>query len=84
MEQTPESYGTSQTPDTSEPTPGDTRTVDDRGRVDVFACTDRELLEEVAVNLRTIADVIGDLSESPAIAAMMGGGNPMMAMLRNG
>lgn len=94
MTETPESYGTDPNgeplygmhgePFYGDPDPGATRTVDDKGRVVVQECTDRELLCEVASNLRVVADVISQLGESPAIAAMMDGGNPMMAMLRNG
>lgn len=62
----------------------DSRPTDDRGRVQAAYCTDRELLIEMVTHMRVVSDVVSQLGESPAVAAMMGGSNPMMAMLRNG
>lgn len=55
--------------------PAQNATVVDRqrdhyGRLEIDQMSDRELLEEIAVGLRTFGDALGALSESPMIRAM--------------
>lgn len=62
----------------------DRRPTDDKDRVLVDHMSTDEMLREVVTQLRVVEDVLDALGESPAISAMMQGGNPMMAMLSNG
>jgi hypothetical protein len=57
-----------------------TAPVDSKGRVAVDALSDRSLLEEIATNLRTIVDTVDELSQSPMLASLRSGSNPLMAM----
>ena len=53
------------------------RPVDEQGRILVERMSDRELLEEIALSARALADAITEIS-----AAMKGGGG-MLGMMRS-
>lgn len=57
---------------------------DAKGRTIPDAMSDREILIEVLLHMRTIADVVEEMADSPMVKAMQGGGNPFMAMLGRG
>ena len=44
--------------------------------------TDREIAEETLVHLRSVAEAIAELQQTPMMRAMQSGGNPFMAMIR--
>lgn len=48
----------------------DLRATDDKGRTVVSEMTDRELMEEVAHNLRALADVLEALGSHPMAGAL--------------
>lgn len=43
--------------------------------------TDREILEEMATNMRSVAVALEALADNPMIAAIANGQNPMLAMM---
>lgn len=43
--------------------------------------TDREILEEVATNMRNVAVALDALADHPMVAAIASGQNPMLAMM---
>lgn len=47
----------------------------------VESMTDRELLEEIVTNMRTVNDVVNSLADHPMVAAIANGQNPMMALM---
>lgn len=53
---------------------------DDKGRVHIPHLTDRELMEETVRQLRSVADALADLEQTPMMQAMKTGSNPFMAM----
>lgn len=53
-------------------------------RKDVASMSDRELLEEMVHNQRTVTDIVEELAESPMVKQLSQGGNPIMAMMRGG
>ncbi len=55
---------------------------DEKGRPEPVYMTDRELLLELVAHLRTLADTVTELSDSPMVRALQGGGNPLLAMMR--
>lgn len=44
--------------------------------------SDREIAEETLTHLRSIAEAIAELQDTPMMRAMRSGGNPLMAMMR--
>jgi hypothetical protein len=50
-------------------------------RTNIDSMTDREILVEILTHMRDVEDAIEALSESPMVAAIMSGGNPLMAMM---
>lgn len=58
------------------------RPTDNMGRVFIAHMSDREIAEETLAHLRSVADAIAELSETPMMKAMRTGGNPFMAALR--
>jgi hypothetical protein len=60
----------------------DDRPKDEAGRVFIAHLSDREVAEETLAHLRSVADAIAELSDTPMMKAMRGGGNPLMAMMR--
>lgn len=61
-----------------------TGVTDEKGRRLPDDMTDRELLTELVVNMRAIADAVDGLAESPMVRAMMNGSNPLTAMIGGG
>jgi hypothetical protein len=53
-------------------------------RTPVTDMTDRELLEELVVNGRALADALEALAQNPMIAAIANGTNPMAALMGRG
>lgn len=59
-------------------------THDAKGRPLPHTMSDRDMLVEVLYHLRTVADTVEELSDSPMVRALQGGGNPLMAMIGRG
>lgn len=57
---------------------------DHKGRPIPDIMSDRDILVEILAHMRTIADVVEEMSDSPMVRAMQSGGNPFMAMLGRG
>lgn len=62
--------------------PAGDRPTDELGRVAIAHLTDREIAEETLAHLRSVADALMELQNSPMFVAMRGGGNPLLAMMR--
>lgn len=46
--------------------------------------SDRDILEEMATNMRAVATALEALADNPMIAAIASGQNPMLAMMGRG
>lgn len=55
----------------------------DPARKPVEEMTDRELLEEIANNMRMVESVVESLAEHPMVSAIANGQNPMLALMGN-
>lgn len=55
-------------------------THDAKGRPHPSLMSDSDMLAELVVHLRAVADVVEELSDSPMVKALQGGGNPLLAM----
>ena len=60
---------------------GDPRQTDAKGRPHPDTMSDRDLLVELVVNMRAVADAVDGLADSPMVRAMMSGSNPLAAMM---
>ena len=61
----------------------DVPTHDEKGRPFPAHMSERDMLTELLLHMRQIADVVEDLSDSPMVKALQGGGSPLMAMFRS-
>lgn len=61
-----------------------TNPLDKLERTPVDSMSDRELLEEVVHNIRSVQDAVLDLEQMPIIKAMREGKNPLLAMMSPG
>lgn len=50
-------------------------------RPDIEGMSDREILVEILTNMRSVQDAVSELENTPMIAALKSGQNPLMAMM---